>query len=304
MYDKCYQHGLTKSEMWDAYNDYIQTKKFDENEYKYCQFVHDCKFKTFEKFLDDNIDDYEKVYSKVENYYQLIATNIAFLKSKLPRTWYYGERWGSPEAEDHADVATNNLIKLHEYGVMTVNGQSSFCEKNVYIPPWQRIDEKTGEIRKGGDIHDYSSSQRSYVVCYIPVSMAETLLPYLLLDKRIYVSMHWPDAIRQVDNVDTYYHKGKFIFDLTTEQIGNNPPESYTKWRRMHRDEYNTIVYEDSPDFEKNIYKIYSKLMYVTVINREFCQEPTSDQILLNNLEKHFEIDNFPNVYITKNIPS
>ena len=305
MYGLCQKEGLTKDQLLASYQEFFKTNKFDSSKYSIMDFMADCKFKTFEEFMQQHLDEPEIVYEKVQDYHQLLLTNIAFLNSKLAHSFNYFARWGSPDAEDqntHAQVATQNLITLHQYGILTTNGQSAYCELDTYIPPWEK--EHNGQIVKGGDIHHYSLRQRSYVNCYMPENMAVLLLPHLLNDKRICISMHYPEGdMRYIDNVPAYKENNGYYFDLTTEQIGTEKEVGYTIWRRENRDFWSERSLSQSmnePEHMKRVLAILDQLMLVQIMCIHFCEEPTAEQILLHYVKQYFQPNSYPNVYNTQ----
>lgn len=67
-----------------------------------------------------------KVYAKhVHTYTDLVVTNMSFFHGKL-RPFYYGGDALNPE---HAD-SVRTLLKLHEYGVITDDGQANACDSD------------------------------------------------------------------------------------------------------------------------------------------------------------------------------
>ena len=107
---------------------------------------------SFERIIDANVNNPKAIEDKITRYTDLLRYNIAFLNGRLPRTFYYTDKWGTGTGDDHARTSTQNLIELHRYGVFTHNGQNDECEPEV--------------------------RQRSYIEFAIPVTFANDLAKY------------------------------------------------------------------------------------------------------------------------------
>ena len=70
-------------------------------------------------------------YLKIQNYDELLQTNIDFFNRKIDKTFYYDERW--EYEEDHASTSTTSLIELARRRVFTFNGQSADKHQRSYI---------------------------------------------------------------------------------------------------------------------------------------------------------------------------
>lgn len=199
--------------------------------------------------------DYKEVYDSVKDYSDLLNTNIMFFKGELEETFYYGSAWGKGEDQNnHAIVATNNLIKLTEkHRIFTVNGQSSYS--------------------------DYCTKQRSYLSFYMEENTFEKLYTKLFNDKRIWVICNGPVLnikdynFEEIGSVDPYIKS--IVLTLDYE-------EPYSVFNKNY-----AYRYED--DFSSStINNILKSHFYCTIIRKDFCQDPNADDILLEHLE-HLE---------------
>jgi hypothetical protein len=102
-------------------------------------------------------------YLKIQNYDELLQTNIDFFNRKIDKTFYYDERW--EYEEDHASTSTTSLIELARRRVFTFNGQSA-------------------------DKH-----QRSYVEFFIPSEIVEKIYAFMEVDPRVWVHFEWKNGL-------------------------------------------------------------------------------------------------------------
>jgi len=104
----------------------------------------------------------------VKTYDDLLKLNIEFIDEKIDKTPYsFGPMVGSQELR-------NNLVKLHQYGILTVGGQETKCEYNMYKDNYWR-----------------SFEQRAYLDFYINLDdnkkLAESFIEYLKNKNIIYL---------------------------------------------------------------------------------------------------------------------
>ena len=192
---------------------------------------------------------YEGTYSKVTTYSELIDSNLQFFEGKLQQTFYYSAQWGkSPDQNNHAELATGNLISLHKkYRVYTFNGQSNYEDPE----------------------HDYI--QRSYLGFLIEKEQLDKVHKKLINDFRIWTICTNPDY--------SIYGKDEkfFMLDLTLDG-----GEACTIWN------FQTCSrpLDDMSEFD-NVNKIVKKLITCWIICKDYCSPYTADQILLEHFEKH-----------------
>jgi len=296
LYDACYNAGSNIEDIHDELytqiiKRYIQYKqeqkaKQDINDtsndtstnsnqlLSYDMFLQECHLQFFVKHMETNFDNVDKIYEQVQSYEELLLTNIAQLQSKLPKTFFYNGRWGDTEDQNnHAQKATDNLILLHNYKLFTINGQSNFCG---YETPESK----------------YPVMQMSYVEFFTTNEFAMQLLPHLLLDKRVYVSMVFPDGVRHINNMPP-----EQMLPVTTYEDETTFYATRSVWRAYSYQElyepcfplYATFV--DSPVAKKKIEDILKTLVFCTVICREQGADDTADDILLTHVKQNLTLE-------------
>lgn len=220
----------------------------------------------------------DKVYKNVNTYNDLLKTNIEFLKGNLPETWYYGAKWGEGlDQKTHAtDMTTQTLIALHKKGVFTVNGQSSQCDKN--------ISEQTIYPESAGRV--VAHEQRSFVDGFLPVELAQKLVPILQKDKRIYIDIKYPNDKDNFSNIPYKIVAKDWpgVFNVTREKTEDGKwQEPYNMWDDST---YKEIVKNFGPRKYPNITKILKEQAMINVIIKKYCKGPEADNILLDAIEK------------------
>lgn len=219
----------------------------------------------------------DKTYKAVKTYEDLLETNIQFLKGKLPGTWYYGATWGEGlDQKTHAtDDTTKILLELHKKGIFTQDGQSAACGTyNV---------EKEGEEMREYLLSDgvVGYKQRSGVGGFLPVELAQKLLPILKKDKRIYVNIQYPNGEGDFSNIPYKFDYEGFPqkFDVTLEKMKDG---SWRELTHMYEESYKEKVEIYSPRKYPNIKKILKLQALFDITLRKYCKEPEADQILLD----------------------
>lgn len=221
--------------------------------------------------IDDAIDKFafqengvDLIYNKyVKNYDDLLKTNIAFLENRLPKAYYYCDSFGGEGDESHIS-SRDSLINLHYKKIFTHDGQSNFEETIEDFITY------TGEHLK-----NYTTGQRGYLSFLAPEEIAQNILPHLLLDKRIYISMIFPDGIRNIDNMP------RPIIELTCEYDDENGETCGTNFKRRTWQELEKF---DSSTLYPNIHKIINKLVFCEIICVDFNADIASEDILLSYL--------------------
>jgi hypothetical protein len=95
-----------------------------------------------------------EIWDTVQSVQDFIDCNIKFISGDLPATPYYDAQL----AQDSVPLS-RDLIKLHKYGVLTVDGQGSLIEHNKTI---------------NEDI--VSIEQKPYLCCFIPKKFKQELI--------------------------------------------------------------------------------------------------------------------------------
>lgn len=215
-----------------------------------------------------------EIYLKVQNFNDLLITNIMFFEGNLLKTYYYSESWGKgKDQNNHAILSTNNLIKLTKHRLFTINGQSSYtnfnelniikinnkikyfskyCFCNLYIKKLYKDLKK--EEKK-------ITIQRSYLFFYIEKETYEFLFKKLKKDKRIWYYIIAPNMV-SIHNIP--YSKIYFTDEHTAFTIDNN-------WRKYEKSQY------------KNINEILDKLYLCMVCCKKYSTPYTIEDILIEH---------------------
>ncbi len=153
--------------------------------------------------------DLNKIYKNVRNYKDLIEVNKEFIKGNVPYTHYYADSFLMEEDIEMDPLHIQNagtLLKLHDRGIYTIEGQSGFSAEPTIL-------------------------QRSYLEFFLNLTSAFMILPKLFSDDRIYISMTFPDKIRYIDNMPDP------VVVLTTDS-----GEPFTTWKREGSRDYEYIT--------------------------------------------------------------
>ncbi len=220
----------------------------------------------------------DRVYKKVKTYEDLLETNIEFLKGKMPATWYYDARWGEGQDQKTHAVSdtTKTLLALHKKGIFTMGGQSSACGK---------IEEgEETRLYTGGKVIEYK--QRSCISGFLPVELAQKLLPELKKDKRIYVHFSFPNEEGSFSNIPFEFDAKGWPkrFNVTLEKTEDGKWQKATNMgddnaHKIQVDRYSERKYP-------NIKKILKEQAILDVILRKYCKGPEADKILLDAINK------------------
>lgn len=238
------------------------------------------------------MDFYNKVYKKVENFTDLLETNIKFFNRDIPCTYYYGATWGDgKDQNNHAIVSTKNLIELTQnHRIFTINGQSSYTnmneeaveeatqkiekiEKDIknhrsdYFIFAEYFDDVLIKLNKSLDIafenlkkeHNKITMQRSYLEFFIEESTYDSIIDKLIKDNRIWYCIIKPNY-KIVTNIKT--RKISLTDEYTIFTVD-------TEWREYEKSGY------------PNIDCLLDKLYLCIIVCRDFGTPYTADDILL-----------------------
>ena len=174
---------------------------------------------SFQKIIDDNVDDPKRIEEKMSKFTDLLRYNIAFLQGRLPYTFYYLGRWGGKDGDQntHVQTSTQNLIELQHYGVFTFDGQSDYCHQET-------ITKSEGSL-KPGDIFYFR--QRSYVAFFAPKKLVNSIVKYVK-KKRLSYTL-WI----QYPNEPTLIISDNFYPSLTEYKMNDGPWKPGTRIRKI-----------------------------------------------------------------------
>jgi hypothetical protein len=188
----------------------------------------------------------------------LIALNKEFVKGLLPMTPYH---FGPLETTDKKFIA--KLLKLHEYGLLTTNGQDSGCEYGQYVK------EGVSDVM-GKQAYYFDEERRAYIDFHVDLLennfLAESLLQQIVNSGLIYTIYNFHTKVTTSNIPKTEkYNLTKGRASLTKETLKE------TKW------DYSTNM---SPIFkleqmlwdEKKIDPILKHTMFFAVALPDYCK--------------------------------
>jgi hypothetical protein len=107
-------------------------------------------------------EELDERWLEVTNFHELLILNAEFVRGELPRTPY---NYGSIEASSPKFI--NKLVKLHEYGLLTTDGQEPTCKYGAYdkggedskipfdtVGPFYYDEERKGYLHFSVDMKD------------------------------------------------------------------------------------------------------------------------------------------------------
>jgi hypothetical protein len=223
----------------------------------------------------------DAVYTKVKTYDDILKTGIDYMNGKLPQTWFYGAAWGEGEDQQtHATKeATKTLIELHKKGVFTFGGQSSVCGNIDETSPYRSLNFHDGSF-------PVAYKQRSCIAGYIPIELAQKILPILKEDKRIYVEIKFPKDQGNFINIPYKVEAGAEEwpgeFNVTTYKSSTGKWHNYTNMS----DEPHGDFVKSNPREYPAIRRILKQQAEIDVVLRQYCKGPEADKILLDAINK------------------
>lgn len=199
------------------------------------------------------------MYENVKRFEDLLKINVEFLKGNIKKTYYYCDSFSGGEDSDSKHMSqVDILINLNQHLIYTTDGQS-------------------------GQSDDSECQQRSYLDFLTTEDFAETLLPLLLTNKKLYVCAMYPDSIRNFDNVpkselvnfssdiNNKRDKREMVLPLT---IDNGI--IYTRWKRRR---FHDMIADTGGEFPR-IDEIHRDLVHFCIICKDFNTTFTAAEIL------------------------
>jgi hypothetical protein len=189
----------------------------------------------------------DQVYKRVEDFTDLLQTNLMFFRGEIPRTYYYLAPWGKgADQNNHAEVATTNLIELTEqFRVFTIGGQSSYHTETVH--------------------------QRSFLECVMEANTFQRVVRRLMGDERIWVYFSFPNysvmtsLAKRVNNLALTIDRGEEFTHFWVEPRCRDECGRGTGY--------------------KNVDEVFTELILCWIVCKEFDTDPTADTILLEALK-------------------
>jgi len=204
--------------------------------------------------------DIEPILKNILNFNDLCIFGKAFIENKIYRhIEYYGMFGKSSDSNGH-ESESSNLIKLHQYGIFTTNGQINILTKD--------------------------EEQRSYLSFYCENKVSNKIISLLLLDSRIYTIIYSfnnnsetniihnvpsKEIIENKINVTRYLDNDKIYNNQTNIWFDSHPLECYSY------DEEDTNIYYDH---------ILNSCLHICILCKEYGYKQDTTSILLEIIKE------------------
>jgi hypothetical protein len=205
------------------------------------------------KLIDEHgMDDIEPILENIENFNDLCIFGKAFIENKVYRHIDYLGMFGKSEDSNGHDSVTDNLIQLHQFGIVTTGGQIntiSLCE-NIYL------------------------QQRSYLTFYCTKEVSNTIINELFLKTSIYTIVYTNDShiIHNVPKEDMI--KDSVNVTRTTTNDFNNKYDNHSNiWLDRREGYYYDFVNSDSEEELESINfdeLFLNECLFITLIFKEY----------------------------------
>lgn len=107
-------------------------------------------------------------FADAKTFQDLLELNKKFLKKEIPATFY-----NLGEIDDETIPLVPALLKLHDYGVLTIGSQPAVIEENLYVAEvWEENGQKCGDWT-------IDNQQKSYIDAYVSADILFPLITYL-----------------------------------------------------------------------------------------------------------------------------
>ncbi len=261
-------YRLDKSNDYNQYSIYGETNNLIEDiEERVKKILHEYnKSGWFNDKLEKYVSEPDVLYKYVNTFEDLCKTNEAFLLGRMPYTFYYGGEFGSDSGVTHLSAANTLSILNGKYYVFTMDGQSNDCEY------------------KEATVDSEGLQQRSYLLGYMDQEQLEKLLPHLLMDDRIYISILYNDYIRYYDN----FPRNEYILNVTRDkEKGSKNFNYFTNTQRYDNQDWSMRAF-NSPNKEdgKNVIRVFYNKVFFEIIVKEYCYNKSADDILLEHCKR------------------
>ena len=198
--------------------------------------------------------DIEPILENIENYYDLCIFGKAFIENKLYRHIDYLAMFGKSNDSNGHNIVTENLIQLHQFGIITRDGQINTIQK----------EDKT------------IIQQRSYLSIYCKKEVSNKIISELLLDNRIFTVIYTSDnhIIHNVPKEEIIRNK---MINVTRSSNASNEWNNCTNIWFDNRESY-CYYYNNSSDSEEDEEEnsidfndfILNNCLYITLIYKEY----------------------------------
>lgn len=205
---------------------------------------------------------------RASNFSDLIALNKEFIKGKLSVTPYH---FGPLETDDKK--FKNKLLKLHEYGLLTDNGQDSNCTYGEYIK-----EGKTEVMGKHKPAYYVDEERHGYVDFFVDLVenefMAVALAAQIMNSDLVY-SIYDFYTKKTRSNIPTTeeYNVTRERAALTKEALQQTPWELHSNLPAVLEEKY--LLWDD-----KHLDSILKHTMKFHVILPEYCKGELESRLL------------------------
>ncbi len=204
----------------------------------------------------------ELILENVENFNDLCIFGKAFIENKVYRHIDYLAMFGKSNDSNGHDLVKDNLIQLHQFGILTRDGQ----------------------INTNQELNKTIIQQRSYLSFYCKKEVSNIIISNLLLHTNIYTIIFTNDnhVIHNVPKEDTIKNK---MINVTRSANASNEWNNCTNIWFDNRESYcyyytsstlDSDKEENSIDFDDFI---LSDCLYITLVFKEYKQYEESEDV-------------------------
>lgn len=217
----------------------------------------------------------DKRWYTASTYAELVQINSDFITGKTTETPYYT---GSIEANNTKLI--DKLVKLHEYGLLTVGGQESLCEYRTFVTGTPINGDPGKEENKWW----LDEEQRGYISFHVQLDKnAQSELVYSLLLQLenlnlifTYCNLVTGDCISNISEEEKKINLTRERFNKVKELLDSTPWEYPTNINRVPN--LDSIIW--SLNENANIKRIIRRTGYFTIAMPNYCEAGLEDILL------------------------
>ncbi len=172
----------------------------------------------------------------VRNYTDLLKLNIQFIEGSIKETPYHHGPLENPSAE-----LVKNLIKLHEYGILTVNGQEAICQNGLKL----KHNNEWCDVEQRGFLE--------FHVDYENKKLAESFLKFIKQTELIYsiIDMKTCNTITNISRETKRYNVTRDRSCKKKKDLKVTPWRYYTNLNYNIKQSDNLWTFNDNPEINK-----------------------------------------------------
>ncbi len=205
---------------------------------------------------------------RASKFSDLIALNKEFIKGKLPVTPYH---FGALEATDKKFI--RKLVKLHNFGLLTHDGQDSSCMYGEYIK-----EGKTEVMGKHKPAYYVDEERRPYLDFYVDLLengvLAQSLIQQIINSPLIHsiYNFRTKETITNISKTEDY-NVMRERAALTKDALKETPWEFHTSMGAVIEEKY--FLWH-----EKNMDSILKQTMHFAVALPDYCKGDLESMLL------------------------